>query len=133
MVPLILWTARKHGIADEDMLHAIYHALHYVEQDDGMTMFIGGDLSGRLLEVGTIDSEGGPVIIDADRARDKHLKEATLMPRTLQEIIDQAEGLAPGRDGDEVGCAVPLGQGGAGDRWVDPHPVGHTEARRQNL
>jgi hypothetical protein len=39
-----------------------------------MTMLIGADQSGQLLEVGVLDSTEGPVIAHAMKARDKFLR-----------------------------------------------------------
>ncbi len=52
--PLILPSARKHGIADDDMLHAYRNYLDAIEQTDEMTMLTGPDQTGRLLEVGLL-------------------------------------------------------------------------------
>lgn len=53
-VPEICRTARAHGIADADTLHAIGHALVIVEQDDERDLYIGPDRAGNLLEVVTV-------------------------------------------------------------------------------
>ena len=44
----------KRGLADEDILHAFRNPIRVFEVDDGMTMFIGADHAGRLLEVGWV-------------------------------------------------------------------------------
>jgi predicted GNAT family acetyltransferase len=49
-------SARKHGIADADMLHAIRNALRAVDQGD-RTLYIGADRNGRLLEVVVLDED----------------------------------------------------------------------------
>ena len=41
-VPLIASSARKHGIADDDMTHAFDNPIPVDELEDGLTMFIGG-------------------------------------------------------------------------------------------
>ena len=41
--------------------------------DEGLTMFIGPRPDGGLLEVGVVNSESGPVIVHANRARPKFL------------------------------------------------------------
>jgi hypothetical protein len=46
--PVILASARKHGIRDDDRLHA-YRNLTRVYDVDDLTMLIGADRSGRLL------------------------------------------------------------------------------------
>ncbi len=58
--------ARKRGIADEDMLHAWRNAIRRIDKDDRMTLFIGPDTAGRMLEIGILglDSDD-PVIIHA--------------------------------------------------------------------
>jgi hypothetical protein len=71
--PFIADDARKHGVADEDMLHALRNPIRTEDRGDGFTMFTGGARDGALLEVGVIDSDDGPVIIHADRARKQYL------------------------------------------------------------
>ena len=39
--PLIIASARKHGIADDDMLHACNHPIGYEDIDEGSVMIIG--------------------------------------------------------------------------------------------
>lgn len=73
-VPLIAPSARKHGIADDDMIHAFNNPTLVDELDDGFTMFIGGDRTGNLLEVGVIDSIDGPILIHAMPARPRYLR-----------------------------------------------------------
>jgi hypothetical protein len=73
-VPVISPSARKHGISDEDMLHALRNPAGVDYLDDGLTMFIGAAQDGTLLEVGAVDGDDGPVIIHADRARAKYLR-----------------------------------------------------------
>lgn len=72
--PLIATSARKHGIRDDDMIHAFNHPMLADDLDDGLTMFVGADTAGNLLEVGAIDSSDGPVIIHAMPARPKYLR-----------------------------------------------------------
>lgn len=73
-MPLIAPSARKHGIADADMTHAFNNPILVEDLDDGFTMFIGGDRSGDLLEVGVVDGEDGPVIVHAMPARPQYLR-----------------------------------------------------------
>jgi hypothetical protein len=70
----IAQTARKHGIADEDMVHAIRNAIGQWQLDDGFTMRVGPARDGDLLEVGVlgIDTDD-PVIVHAMRARPQYL------------------------------------------------------------
>jgi hypothetical protein len=61
--------ARQHGIADEDMLHAVRNAIR-IARDDQFTMLIGPARDGQLLEIGVLDFDGDdPVIIHAMPAR----------------------------------------------------------------
>lgn len=44
-------SARKHGVTDADILHAVDHALGAAEQDDGKVLYLGADRAGNMLEV----------------------------------------------------------------------------------
>lgn len=57
--------ARKHGIADDDMLHAFHHPISYEDLDEGFAMIIGLTRSAHLIELGFIDTDHGPVIVHA--------------------------------------------------------------------
>ena len=62
-------SARKHGIADEDMLHALRNVIRIAENDE-FTMVIGPARDGQLLEVGVLDASGDdPVVIHAKPVR----------------------------------------------------------------
>ena len=39
-------SARKHGVSDDDILHAIDFELVAAEQDDGKVLYLGPDKSG---------------------------------------------------------------------------------------
>jgi hypothetical protein len=67
-------SARKHGISDGDMRHALRNPIRVIDLDDGLTMFVGPARDGTLLEVGAADSDSGPIILHADRARPKYLR-----------------------------------------------------------
>lgn len=51
MDPVILASARKHGVADDDFLHAYRNPIRVFDLDD-LTMLIGPDETTRLLEIG---------------------------------------------------------------------------------
>ncbi|SDS66358.1 hypothetical protein SAMN04515669_1616 [Jiangella sp. DSM 45060] len=72
--PFIAPSARKHGVADDDMLHAYRCAISFEEQDEQIFLLIGADRSARLLELAVLQSTSGPVIIHAMAARPKHLR-----------------------------------------------------------
>ncbi len=73
MDPVILESARKHGISDHDMLHAYRNPIRVFVLDD-MVMLIGGDEAGRLLEVGVAEAEGLEFIVHAMPARERFLR-----------------------------------------------------------
>ena len=56
------------------MIHAMTHPILVDDLDDGLTMFVGGDSAGNVLEVGVVDSADGPVIVHAMPARPKYLR-----------------------------------------------------------
>ena len=69
--PDIANSARRHGVADEDMLHAYRHAAEGFDAGEGLTILIGGDRAGRLLEIG-VTPDGR--IVHAMPARPKFLR-----------------------------------------------------------
>ena len=73
MKPVILASARKHGITDEDMLHAFRNAILESANDD-ITMVIGPNRHGNLIEVGLIRTNDNILIIHAMQARKKYLR-----------------------------------------------------------
>ncbi len=66
-------SARKHGIRDDEMLHAYRHPIRVFEHDD-LTMLIGPDQAARLLEIGVAEAEGIEFIVHAMAARPKYLE-----------------------------------------------------------
>lgn len=73
MDPVIVASARKHGISDNDMLHAYRNPIRVLQVDD-LVMLIGGDETGRMLEVGVVAAEGIEFIVHAMTAREKFLR-----------------------------------------------------------
>ena len=73
MDPVILESARKHGLADDDILHAYRNPIRVFEVDD-LTMLIGPDHSTKLLEIGVVSAEGIEFIVHAMPARNKFLR-----------------------------------------------------------
>jgi hypothetical protein len=64
--------ARRHEVADEDMLHAIRNAVRYVE-DDEITVCLGPARDGSPLEVGVLGFDGeDPVVVHAMPLRRKY-------------------------------------------------------------
>ena len=73
MKVVILASARKHGIATEDMLHAYRNPIRTVIQDS-VTILIGPNTHGNLIEVGVVTGNSQLHIIHAMKARKKFLK-----------------------------------------------------------
>ncbi|MBU8834574.1 hypothetical protein [Mycolicibacterium goodii] len=66
-------SARKHGISDDAMLHAVANAIRVIEQEyDGeiRQLVIGADQTARLLEIVVVTDEPAR-IIHADVLRPK--------------------------------------------------------------
>ena len=66
-------SARRHGITDDDILHAFRNAIR-METVDNVSMLVGPDRSGRLLEVGAVKRAERTTIIHAMPARVKYLR-----------------------------------------------------------
>ena len=65
--------ARRHGIADEDIEHAVVHAMAIDDQDDDTRLYLGPARNADLLEVVTIVRDEGPQLaIHAMRMRRKY-------------------------------------------------------------
>ena len=73
MDPVIVASARRHGISDNDMLHAYRNPVRVFGVDD-LVMLIGADEAGRLLEIGVATGEGVEFIVHAMPARPKFLR-----------------------------------------------------------
>jgi hypothetical protein len=67
--------ARKHGVADADIWHAVRNAMRRVLMDNDLTMLIGPATDGALIEVGVLDIDGDDaVVIHAQPLRPKFHK-----------------------------------------------------------
>jgi hypothetical protein len=70
-------SARKHGVADQDILHAIDHALALEDagEDPDRWLLIGSDTAGNLLEVVImITTEDTQLVIHAMPMRNQYRK-----------------------------------------------------------
>ena len=66
-------SARKHGIADEDIEHATAHAVAIEDQDDDIRLYLGPSRSADLLEIVTIvRDDGSELAIHAMKMRAKY-------------------------------------------------------------
>ena len=65
--------ARKHGVADEDIEHAVEHAMTIDDQEDDTRLYLGPSRSANLLEVVTIvRGDGSELAIHAMTMRTKY-------------------------------------------------------------
>jgi hypothetical protein len=65
-------SARKHGVVDDDMRHAVAQSMRVVRQGStDRVLVIGPDRVGALLEVVVLDPDTEPVIIHAMALRAK--------------------------------------------------------------
>jgi len=71
--PVILESARKHGIADDDILHAYRNPIRVFDLDD-LSMLVGAGVDGGLLEVGVAEADAIEFIVHAMSAREKFLR-----------------------------------------------------------
>jgi hypothetical protein len=66
-------SARKHDVADEDIDHAVEHAMTIDDQGDDTRLYLGPARSGNLLEVVTIvRDDGSELAIHAMTMRSKY-------------------------------------------------------------
>jgi hypothetical protein len=66
-------SARKHGVADEDIEHAVTHAMAIDDTDDEARLYIGPARNAALLEVVTIPTlQGRELAIHAMHMRPKY-------------------------------------------------------------
>lgn len=73
--PHILESAYRHGVPSSAMLHALRFPVRHFVQDDSMTMFIGPDETGVLVEVGVVEWHAVIAVAHAMRpARPKYLR-----------------------------------------------------------
>ena len=72
--PIITGSARKHGVSDEDMLHAYANPIRVFDLVEGFTMIIGANHAAVIFEIGIVGEVTVPVIVHAMRARDKFLR-----------------------------------------------------------
>ncbi len=68
-------SARKHGVADEDIHHAYGHALREVERDEDRWLVLGPDRAGNIIElIVYVTDQGQERAIHAMRATKENLK-----------------------------------------------------------
>ncbi len=67
-------SARKHGVSDDDIVHAYAHPLRVFDLDEGFTMLVGPSRAAAMLEVGVVEGETSDVVVHAMPAREKFLR-----------------------------------------------------------
>lgn len=55
-------SARRHGVSDEAIRHAVTNAIRLIDTDDGVFL-IGADTAGRMLELVTRVAEDGDLTV----------------------------------------------------------------------
>ena len=72
--PIIAQSALKHGLTEDEILHAYRNPLRAWDLGKGFTMIIGPNHAALILEVGYIQGSTAVVIVHAMRAREKFLR-----------------------------------------------------------
>ena len=70
---IIAPSARKHGVSDEDILHAYRNPIRIFDLDDGFIMIIGANRTAIIYEIGVVEGDTAAVIVHAMLAREKFL------------------------------------------------------------
>lgn len=72
--PIIAQSAFKHGLTEDEILHAYRNPIRAWDLGDGFTMIIGANRAALILEVGYIQGSTAVVIVHAMQAREKFLR-----------------------------------------------------------
>lgn len=72
--PVVLHSAARHAITEEDALHAWAYAVDCYELSEGMVMYVGPGRSGELLEVRVVEWHSELAIVHAMPARRRFLR-----------------------------------------------------------
>lgn len=72
--PIIAPSAFKHGVGEDEILHAYRNPIRVWDLGDGLTMMIGANAAAIILEIGYIQGDVAVVIVHAMRAREKFLR-----------------------------------------------------------
>jgi hypothetical protein len=79
--PVIAPSANKHGIADDDIMHAYRNPIRRFDLDEGLTMLVGPDRAAKLLEVGVVAGDPDPVVVHAMECRERFLTQIEFRAR----------------------------------------------------
>ena len=72
--PIIARSALKHGLGEEEILHAYRNPIRSWDLGDGFIMLIGANAAAIILEVGYVHGATAVVIVHAMPAREKFLR-----------------------------------------------------------
>ena len=72
--PIVAPSAFKHGLDEEDILHAYRNPVRVWDLGDGFTMMVGANAAAIILEVGYVEGDMAVVIIHAMRAGKRFLQ-----------------------------------------------------------
>ena len=72
VIPRIAPHAFKHGIAEEDIMHAYRNPMRIQRQGERL-LLVGGDRAGRMLQIGVEEGDEQDVILHAMPALEKNL------------------------------------------------------------
>jgi acyl-homoserine lactone acylase PvdQ len=72
--PIIAPSALKHGLDEDQILHAYSNPVRIWDLGDGFTMILGPNQAAVFLEVGYVQGEHVHVIVHAMLAREKFLR-----------------------------------------------------------
>ena len=72
--PIIAPTALRHGLGEDEILHAFRNPIRVWDLGDGFMMMIGANAAAIILEVGYVQGATAVVIVHAMRARERFLR-----------------------------------------------------------
>ena len=73
MILKVDWSARRHGVADPDIEHAVNHAMSIDDQEDDLRLYLGPGRNADLIEVVTVARDDRvEVAIHAMKMRPKY-------------------------------------------------------------
>jgi hypothetical protein len=72
--PIIATSAYKHGLSQDDILHAYRNPIRVWDLGDGFTMIVGPNRAAIILEVGYVAGDVAVVIVHAMPAREKFVR-----------------------------------------------------------
>lgn len=67
-------SALKHGVSEDEVIHAYRNPVRIWDLGDGFTMIVGPTRAAFFLEVGYVQGEHVHVVVHAMRAREKFLR-----------------------------------------------------------